>query len=126
MTLLDELYAVWNQHDVDAILGFFSEEMTYTDQTLGAVFVNKQTLRDFVSLSFVAVPDLSFDITSSFDNGAHFAGEALMRGTQSEDLPGLPVSGKPFEVHYGIYGDLVDGRISRLVDYWNLAEWTAS
>ncbi len=101
MTLLDELYAVWNQHEVDAILGFFHEEMTYTDQTLGAVFANKQVLGDFVRLSFVAVPDLGFEVTNSFDDGVHFAGEALMRGTQVKGLPGLPVTGKPFRVHYG-------------------------
>ena len=126
MKVLERLYEVWNRHDPDGILEFFSDELEYVDQALGLRFSSKQELRDFVAATFDAIPDLAFELTGSFATDAHCAGEAVMRGTQTKDLPGLPASGKPFTVRYAIYGDLRGGRITRLVDYWNAAEFTGS
>lgn len=126
MSLLDDLYAAWNEHDVEGVLDFFGEDMTYTDRAMGVTFHGRGELETFIRATFVSIPDLRFEVTSSFDDAEHFAGEALMRGDQVEDVPGLARAGSPFEVRYAIYGDHRGGRITRLVDYWNFAEWTTS
>ena len=125
MNILEQLYEVWNRHEVDGILGFFSDDLVYVDQTLGLRFSSKEELGGFVAATFDAMPDLNFEVTDSFATDTHCAGEAVMRGTQVKDLPGLSARGVPFTVRYAIYGTLRDGKITRVVDYWNLAEFTA-
>ena len=124
MGVLEQLYAVWNRHDLDGILGFFTDDLVYEDRALGLRFDSKEALGAFVAATFDAMPDLSFELTSAFADDAHCAAEAVMRGTQVKDLPGIPATGKPFTVYYAIYGDLRDGKIARIVDYWNLAEFS--
>ena len=123
MNVLEQLYDVWNRHDVDGILAFFADDLVYEDQALGLRFDSKDALGAFVAATFDAIPDLSFELTSSFASGSHCAAEAVMRGRQVKDLPGIPASGTPFTVRYAIYGDIRDGKISRVVDYWNLVEF---
>ncbi len=125
MNILEQLYEVWNRHDVGGILHFFSDDLVYVDQTLGLRFDSKEALGAFVAATFDAIPDLSFELTSSFATDAHCAAEAVMRGKQVKDLPGIPASGKPFTVKYAIYGDVRDGKLARIVDYWNLVEFAS-
>ena len=98
MNVLERLYEVWNRHDVDGILEFFDDDLEYVDQALGLHFSSKAELGDFVAATFDAMPDRSFELTSSLADASHFAAEAVMRGAQVKDLPGLPASGRPFTV----------------------------
>ncbi|MEU1517499.1 ester cyclase [Streptomyces sp. NPDC005811] len=124
MTVLDTLYEAWNRHAIEDVLVQFAPEMHYRDQPLDLNFYRPAELGTHMANTFVAMPDLSFVVTSSFDAGNRFAGEAIMRGTFAHDLPGLPATGDAFEVFYGIVGELgVDGKITRIIDYWNAQEF---
>ena len=124
-SILEHLYGDWNRHDTDAVLGHFrSGDIEYRDQALGVVFRTPAELGEFMRATFVAMPDLAFEVTSSFETEEHFAGEAVMTGTFAHDLPGIPATGQAFTVHYGIVGDHRGGLITRLVDYWNATEFT--
>jgi steroid delta-isomerase-like uncharacterized protein len=123
VTIVDRLYAPWNRHDVDGVLAFFAPDARYHDQALGVTFEGRDALAAFVAATFVAIPNLRFEVVSSFEAPGHAAAELVMRGYQSEDLPGLPVTGEPFAVHYALIADVVDDRITRLVDYWNRIEY---
>jgi steroid delta-isomerase-like uncharacterized protein len=124
MTILRDLYEHWNARDVDGVLAFFATDMIYTDQAMGFEFRAAAELGQFMRASFIAIPDLRFEVTSSFENAAHFSGEALMSGTFQYDLPGVQATGRNFEVHYGIIGDHRSGKITRIVDYWNADEFS--
>jgi steroid delta-isomerase-like uncharacterized protein len=110
---------------VNGILDFFTDDLVYIDQTLGLRFSSKAELGAFIAATFEAMPDLSFELTDSFASESRCAAEAVMRGTQVKDLPGLPARGVPFTVRYAIYGTLRDGKLARIIDYWNFAELTA-
>jgi steroid delta-isomerase-like uncharacterized protein len=125
MTILHDLYDHWNQHDVNGVLAFFAPDMVYRDQAVGFTFNGPAELGAFMKQSFESIPDLRFEVTASVEDDRHFAGEALMLGTFERDLPGLPATGREFTVHYGIVGDHTSGKITRLVDYWNAAEFIA-
>ena len=112
MNVLERLYEVWNRHDPDGILEFFSDELEYVDQALGLRFSSKQELRDFVAATFDAIPDLAFELTGSFATDAHCAGEAVMRGTQTKDPPGLPASGKHVALRGISIWRVTNGRLS--------------
>lgn len=75
--------------------------------------------------TFVAFPDLNFELTTTMETDTHFAGEALMKGTWKEDLGPMTATGRPFVIHYAIVGEKHESKISRLTDYWNLGELTA-
>jgi ketosteroid isomerase-like protein len=40
-----------------------------------------------------------------------------------KDLPGLPATGRPFEIRGATVVEFRDGKISRSTDYWSLAEY---
>ncbi len=46
-----------------------------------------------------------------------------MSGVHTGDVPGLPATGKPFLIHGGGIGEVRDGRIARVTEYWNMAEF---
>ena len=123
MNVLEQLYETWNRHDVEGILEFFADDLVYVDQALGLRFSSKQELGSFIAATFDAIPELRFELTASFATESHCAGEAVMRGRQTKDLPDQPASGDPFTVRYAIVGDVEHGKISRLVDYWNASEF---
>lgn len=124
MNLIEDLYQAWNRHDTATVLDFFTADVRYHDQGMGVTF-DRAGLEAFVSASFTAIPDLAFEVTSVQVTADAFAAEAVMTGTQQQELPGLPVTGRPFTVYYALVGDIRDGRISRLVDYWSLPEYAA-
>lgn len=125
-TTLHRLYEPWNRHDIDGVLALFAPEMHYRDQPLDMDFHKPAELGSHMARTFVAMPDLRFEVTSAFDTDTQFAGEAVMRGTFEKDLPGVPATGKPFEVFYGIVGSLDENkRITRIIDYWNAAEFVS-
>lgn len=124
MTILDDLYRVWSEHDVNGVVDFFHHEFVYTDKCLNTAFDSKDDLAQFLTGSFVSMPDLGFDVVSAFETpDGRFAGEAQMKGTFKEDLGPLTATGEQFVVNLAIVGELRDGKIYRFTDYWNFNEF---
>lgn len=124
MTILDDLYRVWSEHDVTSVVDLFHDEFVYTDKCLNTVFDNKEDLAQFLTGSFVSMPDLRFDVVSSFQApDGNFAGEAQMKGTFEENLGPLKATGEQFVVNLAVVGQLRSGKIHRFTDYWNLNEF---
>ena len=123
MTILDELYAHWNERDIDGVLSCFTDDFTLTDKAMGLTLRGAQELRQFMAASFDSLPDVRYELLHSFETDAGFAGQALMTGTFAKDLGGVKATGKPFSVDYGIVGRKVDGRISEYNDYWNVPQF---
>ena len=126
MTKLDDLYKVWNDHDVEGILSFFHDGLVYTDKCINTVFNGPEELKQFIAGTFVAIPDLNFEVLSSFETDTRVAGEALMKGTFKEDLGPIPATGKEFVINYAIVGTVEDGKIKTLTDYWNFNEFVGA
>jgi steroid delta-isomerase-like uncharacterized protein len=124
MTILDDLYRVWSEHHVNSVVDLFHDEFTYTDKCLDTVFDNRDDLGQFLTGTFVSMPDLRFDVVSSFQTpDGRFAGEAQMKGTFKEDLGPLKATGEQFVVNLAVVGELCDGKIYRFADYWNFTEF---
>lgn len=123
-TLLDRLYAVWNAHDVEAILSFFHDDLVYNDRAMSITFNGREELGAFVKESFVAIPDARFELFNSIETLTGVAAEATMRGTFVQDVGPLKATNKEFVLHYAIVGTVRDGKIATLSDYSNPAELT--
>ena len=65
----DEWVAAWNAHDVEAVLGHFSDDVVFTSpvaarllpETRGVVR-GKDALRDYWTTALARQPDLHFDV----------------------------------------------------------------
>lgn len=108
MTILDDLYKVWNDHDIDVVLSYFDDELVYTDKCIGATFNGRDELAAFMASTFVSIPDLTFELVSTVETTDACAGEALMRGTFKEDLGPIQATGKEFVVQYAVVGTLAE------------------
>jgi steroid delta-isomerase-like uncharacterized protein len=111
----------WNARDVERILACLTGDAVYEDITLGAVNRTPAETKQFVAVAWSAFPDLRFESTGAADLGDNMVLEWTMRGTHDGDFPGLPASGRSFEVRGVSVIELAGGKIRRVRDYWDFA-----
>jgi steroid delta-isomerase-like uncharacterized protein len=121
--ILEEFVTTWSSHDMDRVLPLYTADCTYEDVTLGAINHGKDELRGFGKLFISGFPDVTFELASQFVavNGSWAAGEWMMTGTHRGDLPGLPATGKPISIRGVSILELLDNKIRRCSDYWDMA-----
>jgi steroid delta-isomerase-like uncharacterized protein len=123
--LLDAWASAWSSKDLTKFMALFTEDAVYEDVTFGEVNQGSEGLRKFATGTFDAFGGLNFELKSRFvsTDGRRGALEWLWRGRQTKDLPGLPATGKPFEVRGASVVEFRDGKISRNADYWDLSTY---
>ena len=42
MNVIERLYEVWNRHDVEGVLEFFTDDVEYVDQPMGLRFASSR------------------------------------------------------------------------------------
>ena len=119
--MLRAYYAAWCTTDPDRIAPFFTPDATFEDLAFNAVFEGHDGVRTFAQMTFDAAPDFAITPTSIIVTGTHAAASWTMRGTFTNDLAGLPATGRPFEIRAASIIELRDGLIHRMTDYWNPA-----
>jgi steroid delta-isomerase-like uncharacterized protein len=116
-----EHWAAWSAHDMDRVLTLFTESSIYEDVTMGVVNRGAAELRTFGEGFFSGFPDVTFEVRSSFANGASGGAEWVMRGTHTGNLPGMPATGKRVEVRGASVLEFAGDKIQRCSDYWDMA-----
>jgi ketosteroid isomerase-like protein len=105
--------AVWNDHDVDAIVAQFTEdvvfEASFGADPWGKRASGKEAARALVEEVFARIPDVRFDTFRHYVNPEIAVIESLTTGT--------PVGGSRFEVHLVDLLTLRDGRIAAKRSY---------
>ncbi len=108
---------VWNSHQVERVLACLTPDVVYEDMPLGAVSRGREEVRRFVAEGWAAFPDLRFELNGAAITGATGTVQWTMLGTHRGDMPGLPVTGKPFAVRGVSVLELAGDRIRRVRDY---------
>ncbi len=108
-TWFESYLASWNALDVDGVLAWMTEDVTYEDTTLGHKAVGIRQARRFVEASFKNVPDAAFDFVSGSSTDTSYHIEWVMQ---------------PMGVRGVSVGSLRDGLITENRDYWNGALFT--
>lgn len=116
---LRRYYAAWSTQDADAVMQFFRPDSVFEDLAFEAKFEGIDQIRSFVDLTYAGVPDFRVVPESIVSNGVSAAAAWIMAGTHSGDMPGLPATGKTFEVRASSVVTFRDERILKIVDYWN-------
>ena len=122
--LLREYYKAWSRQDAAAVMKFFAEDSSFEDLAFAARFEGVEQIRSFVDLTFSGAPDFEVHPTQIIAADSAAAAAWTMRGTHSGDYPGLPATGKRFEVRAtSIVNFDGNNKIQTMVDYWNPLEF---
>jgi steroid delta-isomerase-like uncharacterized protein len=108
----------FNDHDVDAIMSFFSDDcvldMPRGPGPGGRRLVGKEQVREGIRSRLDGIPDIHYGDERHFACGDRGASEWTIRGTQA--------TGEPIEVRGCDLFEFRDGKISRKDSFWKIVE----
>ena len=109
--------AAWNSHDPDKLTAIFTADVMYEDVPFSAVNHGSAELRKFAASEFESVPDLRVELANSSIQGEHGSIEWTFSGTDA----GIFKTGKQFSVRGVSIVTVKNGKISRNLDYYDVA-----
>ncbi|GAC1516569.1 MAG: hypothetical protein NVS1B4_12220 [Gemmatimonadaceae bacterium] len=115
--LLQRVIAAWNSHDAAAVVALYTADVVYEDVPFGVVNHGTEELRVFAQSFFDMVPDFRVELVGSAVSDEHGYFEWIISGTDV----GIFRTGKTFRVRGTSVIDVRGDRISRTVDYYDLA-----
>jgi steroid delta-isomerase-like uncharacterized protein len=115
--------AAWNSHDWDKVFPFYADDCIYEDMGGGKVSHGKPEVKAYFHDMLVWSADFKMESKSFFTIGNWMAGEWVMTGTHTGDVPGMKATGKKYSIRGASVCELRKGKIRRETDYWNLASF---
>ncbi len=115
---LKEFLAAFNRHDLDAIMGFFSDdcvfEMPRGPDPWGRRYVGKAAVREGLATRFTGLPDVHYGDDRHWVAGDHGVSEWTITGTTP--------AGVRIEVRGCDLFTFRDGRITRKDSFWKIRD----
>jgi len=115
--LAEKWIAAWNSHNPDKMLSLFTDDIVYEDVAFGEVSHGSAELRKFAASEFDAIPDLELKPLRANIHGGHGTIEWMFSGTDKDVFK----TGKKFSVRGVSVIDMRDGKISRNLDFYDVA-----
>src|ERR1700704_5594739 len=115
--LAERWVAAWNSHNPDKMLPLFTDDVFYEDVAFGEVSHGSAELRKFFLSEIEGIPDLELKLERASIHGGHGTIEWTFSGTDK----GVYKTGKKFSVRGVSVIDMRDGKISRNLDFYDLA-----
>src|SRR5436190_2547331 len=94
LAAVSDVHPFWNRGDVDGVLEFYDDEITWTNVALDEVYRGKAEVGVFLGALFRALPDLVFTAPDAIARGDKVAEKWRIRGTHRGTLFGLPPTGR--------------------------------
>ncbi len=116
---LRNYYATWSAGEAAQVMEFFAAEAVFEDLGFDVKFEGLEAIRSFVDLTYRGIPNFRVVPQQVIVNGSHAAASWAMSGTHSGDLPGLPATGKTFELRASSIIRTQGNLILQISDYWN-------
>src|SRR5690606_2378852 len=91
--LLDDMYKAWSDHDVEKVVGYYTDDCVYEDMAMGVVNRGKEALRQFIRDSYKALPDFRVVYTQRFASDSRAAGQWVITGTWNGLFEGVDCTG---------------------------------
>ena len=119
--IIEDFAAASSAHDADKIASFFAEGAVYDEVPFGTFNRgDEQAIKAFATGTFAAMPDFKVELTSVFGAGDWAAGEGKLTGTQTNEMPPFPATGKSFSVPCAVIAEGQEGKLQRIAVYWDL------
>ena len=116
--IVKEIFEAYNRRDIDFIINSFADDLIFvlpSGETIG-----KDELPQVYSMLFDVFQDGKWSIPRVISKGNVVAVEILVEGTHKGEFLGIPATGKKIDVHVVWFVDFnEEGKIERVVDYWN-------
>ena len=124
-TTIRDYFDAFNQGDVAGMLACLSDDVTHHVNE-GQVREGKELFRQFCEhMNRCYREELTDMVIFEAENGTRAAAEFVVNGTYLETDEGLPeAKGQSYQLPAGSFFSLKDGLITRVVTYYNLADWT--
>lgn len=124
--LITRYYAAFNAADTDAMIACLAPDVAHHVNE-GAVRIGTEAFAAFCShMSRCYREELTDIVVMATPDGDRAAAEFTVNGTYLETDEGLPEArGQKYQLPAGGFFSVKDGRITRIVTYYNLADWMA-
>ncbi|MCQ4161869.1 nuclear transport factor 2 family protein [Roseomonas sp. GC11] len=125
-TLIRSYYAAFNAGDVEGMLALLSDDVAH-DINQGGREVGIAAFRAFMARMNAHYREALRDIVVMVgEQGRRAAAEFTVHGTYLATDEGLPAAcGQTYILPAGAFFEVRDGRIARVSNYYNLADWIA-
>ncbi len=123
---IDAYYAAFNAGDTEGMIACLTPDVAHHVNE-GGVRVGTDKFRDFCAHMSRCYKEVLTDIVVMIsEDGTRAAAEFTVNGEYLATDDGLPeAKGQTYVLPAGTFFSLEDGKISRVVTYYNLADWTA-
>lgn len=122
--LLTAYYDAFNRGDSAAMLDLLAEDVVH-EPSQGAVRTGKAAFAEFLGHMDRCYKEQVIDpVFLTSPDGARAAAEFQLEGEYrrtDSDLP--PARGQRYRLRVGAFFEIVDGRIARVSNHYNLADW---
>lgn len=124
MDLINRYYAAFNAGDLEAMLDCLSEDVAHHVNE-GQVRMGKAAFAEFCAhMNRCYKEHLTDIVVMQNETGNRVAAEFIVNGTYLATDAGLPEArGQKYVLPAGSFFSVVDGKITRVVTYYNLADW---
>ncbi len=121
-----QYFEAFDAGDVDAMLACLADDVAHHVNE-GNVRSGKEQFRAFCEHMNARYGETLTDMMIfEAEGGTRAAAEYIVNGTYLDTDPGLPqANGQTYRLPAGSFFSLRDGLITRVVTYYNLADWTA-
>lgn len=123
-TLLENYYAAFNRQDWTTFLGLLTDDVIH-DVNQGGREVGKAAFAKFMEKMNRSYSEQIVDIVvCSNEDGSRAAVEFTVLGKYLKTDEGLPeANGQTYRLPAGAFFDIRDGKVARVTNYYNLADW---
>jgi len=124
--VIEQYFAAFNAGDIDGMLACLSDDVAHHVNE-GQIRMGKDKFRAFCNhMSRCYRENLTDMVIFEAESGSRAAAEYIVNGIYLETDDGLPeAKNQTYRLPAGSFFSLEGGKITRVVTYYNLADWTA-
>ncbi|MDR7103075.1 ketosteroid isomerase-related protein [Croceicoccus sp. BE223] len=122
--LLANYYDAFNRGDADAMLALLTDDVVH-EPSQGVPRRGKAAFAEFLGHMNRSYAERVIEpVFLASDDGSRAAADFMLEGRYLATDPGLPdAQGQTYRLRVGAFFDIADGRISRVSNHYNLADW---
>lgn len=126
IALIDAYYAAFNRQDGDGMLALLADDVLH-EPSQGAPRHGKAAFAQFLAHMNRCYRETVIDpVVIASADGSRAAAEFMLEGEYLASDEGLPPAvGQTYRLRVGAFFEIADGRIARVSNHYNLANWIA-
>ena len=124
--LIAAYYAAFNRQDAEAMLALVSDDVLH-EPSQSSPRRGRAAFAEFLAHMNRCYRGTVIDpVIMATPDGTRASAEFMLEGRYLETDDGLPdARGQTYRLRVGAFFELAEGRISRVSNHYNLADWTA-